>query len=558
MMLARTCSPRASLVGWVAFVLALLLLTASRLNNGSSAVFSRLAHDWKKSVLDKGGDSSQRPFVAGEPHDATSPPETPERQGSKFCARDLELLRSGLDLTLTENIVYTRRCVKPLRGKTDRDAVANISSPLFSDTAVINLAADCSAVETPPCEPLTLHVPPAYPDGEYRHLLFGVASTYQRLKDAIPVFAHWLSGTGAQLIAVVSDADDLGSGGSATRLAALEEEYRSWDMLVRIVPPKLKERLPHKDDDEKEKAKTGGPAPVEQLHFMLIRDMLEVATSETQWLGVIDDDTFFPSLYPLARELQRHDHTRPAWLGALADNFVSIKIWGIMAFGGAGTFLSVPLARELEPQLEECVRESTVRTGDGLLRDCVYGRTTTKLTLVPGLLQHDIRGDPSGLFESGGRPLPGPMLSLHHWKSWYKAPVDRMAAVARLCGECFLQRWRFADDALLANGYSVSVYRPPGLLDALDLDRVEATFAGADRPDDRRFDFFYGPFRRRLGPDQKKSYRLEAVAGGPPWGGGRGADGSGPLRQVYVHRARRDREGDDAIMDEVIELVWEV
>ncbi|KXX79147.1 hypothetical protein MMYC01_204181 [Madurella mycetomatis] len=456
--------------------------------------------------------------------------------------QELDYLRQP-ELRFTKTIRYTRRCIKPVHGEVDRDAVTNITDPLITGMATLDLTADCSAIKLPRCEPLTLHVPPAYPKQQYGHLLFGVASRYERIQASLPVFAHWLAGTGAHLVVVAADADQPYN--SHLNLTALEEAYCEAGIQASIIPPSLKTGLPRNGSEHLPKD-DGRPAPVEQLHFMLIRDMLEAATEETQWLGVLDDDTFFPALYPLGRELARHDHTRPAWLGALADNFFSVRIWGFMAYGGAGVFLSVPLARQLEPRLEECITTTSVPGGDGMLRDCVYAHTTTKLTLVDGLYQHDFRGDASGFFESGRR-----VLSLHHWKSWYRAPVAAMASITRVCGDCFLQRFRFGRDTLLANGYSITQYSPAARLDSIDLSRVEGTWQYAD---DDKFDFVYGPFREALGPEAKKSWRLMSTVEGPRDGGQDGA-GGGAMRQVYVYRARRDLEENP--VDEVIELVWE-
>lgn len=541
-MLAHQCSARAYLVILVALVLAIFLLTSHRLHNGSPAAFSHATEDGRNTA---GGNqqNTQRPPASDtqQPSSADtelSPTDSAfeiEGSGDAACDRDLKFLRSR-ELGLTENIIYTRRCVKPVHGDVDREVVANITSPLISGTTTLNLKADCSKLTPPPCEPLTLQVPPAYPpaDGQYSHLIFGVASTFERLEDSLAVFAHWLAGTGAQLVAVVSDAD---APDSNFDIAELEQAYHDYNISATIIAPALKQSLPRLDTPDD--AKLSSPAAVEQLHFLLIRDMLAIATPETRWLGVLDDDTFFPALHPLDLALRQHDHTRPRWLGAIADNWISMKVWGYMAFGGAGTFLSVPLAKRLDPHLEACIRETTVPSGDGMLKDCVYAHSTTKLTIVEGLYQHDIRGDPAGFFESGRKAL-----SIHHWKSWYSAPVDRMAAVAEVCGDCFLQRWRFGRDTLLANGYSISVYRDG--VDRLDLDRVEGTF---DDPDDK-FDFVYAPFRPRLNDEEKKSYRLVGVDGG--------TDKGDRFHQVYVHRAPRDGAKGTKTVDEVVELIWEL
>ncbi|KAL2133102.1 hypothetical protein VTI74DRAFT_2933 [Chaetomium olivicolor] len=525
-MLAHQCSPRASLLLLVALLLSIFVLTANRLHHGSPAPVGENRPD----AAGKDG-QKQTPEKAKKP--AYNYPPILETD-SDFCKQDLKFLRHK-DLELTENILYTRRCVKPVRtGDIDRDVVANITDPLITGLTHIDLRSKCAAIIPPPCEPLHLPVPSAYPHERYPHLLFGIASTYERIKDSLPVFAHWLANTGAQLVAVVSDADD---SKLDLDLSALEAAYRRAGMLATITAPKIKQGLPRKDTPPKTKPES--PAPVEQLHFLLIRDMLELATPQTQWLGVLDDDTFFPALYPLAQELRRHDHKRPRWLGQLADNWISNKLWGYMAYGGAGVFLSMPLARQLEPHLEECVTETTIVSGDGMLKECVYAHTTTKLTLVDGLWQHDIKGDPSGFFESGRKTL-----SIHHWKSWYHAPVDKMAGIAAHCGDCFLQRWRFGDDTLFTNGYSIGVYRDG--LDGLDLERVEGTFDEVDE----RYDFIYQPFRPRLGPDEKKSYRLVSVDNGV-------VRGEGKFRQAYVYRAPETEEGGPKAMDEVVELVWE-
>jgi len=536
MMLAHQCSARAYLGILVGVVLTVFLLTANRLHSGSPAALTHLTESWTNKPHDN-QQVAQSPGSSRIP-DATSGNDAPSPNADKtFCDQELGYLRRR-DLDLTDNVIYTRRCIKPDYGNVDRDVVANVTSPLISGSTTLNLKGDCSKLTPPPCETLTLQVPPAYPQAQdqYGHLLFGVATTYDRLNDSLTVFSSWLSGTGAQLVAVIADADNLSS---KSNLRKLETQFRNAGINATLIPPKLKTSLPRLDTPPD--AKLGSPAAVEQLHFLLLRDMLELATPHTQWLGVLDDDTFFPALHPLSLTLRQHDHTRPAWLGALADNWVSNKVWGYMAYGGAGVFVSVPLAKQLNPHLEACIRETTIPSGDGLLKDCVYKYSTTKLTLVDHLYQHDIQGDASGFFESGRKTL-----SIHHWKSWYHAPVDKMAAITGVCGDCFLQRWRFGKDTVLSNGYSIVQYKDG--LDKIDLGRMEATFEEADE----RFDFVYAPFRPKLTPEQKKSYRLVTVDGEAKRGG--------RFRQVYVHRAPRDggKKKRAEVFDEVVELVWEM
>lgn len=434
------------------------------------------------------------------------------------CTPEIEFLRRP-QLGLSDNIVYSRRCVKAApEPHHDRYSVANISRPLITHTTSVDLAS-CSHAEFIPCDHLTLQVPSAYPQKTYDHIVFGVASNYNRLNDSLAPFAHWLAGTSAHLVGVVSDAEDPTQ---SFDLSALEDAYKARGISATFLAPIVKKKKP--EDPE---------IAVEIHHFMLIRNLLNATTAKTKWIGILDDDTFFPSLYPLDEQLETYDHTKSLWLGALSDSFGSVKAWGYMAFGGAGVFISQPLAKELDPHLEDCISEASTITGDGLLRDCIYTRTRTKLTLVPGLYQHDTHGDMSGFFESGVRPL-----SVHHWKSWYKVPMPQMAAITRLCGDCFLARHRFSEDTLLANGYSITHY--PDGLDKIDLDKMEGTWRNPARPD---FDFSFPPLRNRLSPAQKKSYRLADVE----------VTAKGAFRQIYVYRGNVEKDEPD----EVVELLWE-
>lgn len=446
------------------------------------------------------------------------------------CAPEFDYLRNNTDLGLSDNISWSRRCIKPIAGPSDRAAVQNITGPLISHPTKVNLQT-CAHDELPPCEELSLTVSGPYPKKQYEHIIFGVASEYKRLMDSIPSTAHWLAGTGATLIGVVVDAK--GDDGKA-KLKNLEDAYHEANVKATFISPVMTKYLPPQGSNPEENQDKD--VPTEHHHFMLIRDLLGYSTSQTTWLGILDDDTFFPSLYPVDEELNKYDHNQPQWLGALSEDWGHIKIWGLMAFGGAGVFISVPLAHELDPHLEDCIVEALSQTGDGILRDCVYFKTQTKLTAIPRFFQHDFIRDASGFYESGINPL-----SLHHWKSWYQEPIPAQAAIAAVCGECYLQRWRFADDTLFANGYSISVYAD-GLKD-LDLTKYEGTWdSPAHELNGHEYDYSFGPLRPRLGADKKKSYKLKAAE----------KTAAGGLRQVYVFKGDREQ-----ILDEVVELIWE-
>ncbi|KUI58169.1 hypothetical protein VP1G_05484 [Cytospora mali] len=439
------------------------------------------------------------------------------------CAPELDYLKLT---SLTNHIKHTRRCVKPLFSDiVDRNEVTDTKLSLITRTQSLLLSEPCTIdVDSIPCDPLELPVPPPYPknQGQYTHLIFGVATTYARLRDSRPTFAHWLSNSGATLVGLVAEQYmEL----FPLDLVALKEEYKADGIDLTIV---MQHGLLH---------------TTEQSHVMVIRDMLiqvQSTSTETHWFGILDDDTFFPSLYALSATLSQYDHTRPQYLGQTTESAHILPIGILGGFGGAGIFLSLPLVEQIEPHLDSCLVEYPNRGGDMQIMSCIYEHSTAKLKMVDGLYQMDLVGDVSGFYEAGRQ-----ILSLHHWKSWHWLPVDRMAAVTRLCGDCFLQRFSFLGDdryalTVLNNGYSINFYEV-GIGELPDLSRTEQTWdawLGVDAWGD--YQWRLGPLRPKVEKD-KKSYYLETAV----------QNDDGGLTQVYVHR----ENGQD---DEVIELVWQI
>ncbi|KHN96005.1 uncharacterized protein MAM_06110 [Metarhizium album ARSEF 1941] len=436
---------------------------------------------------------------------------------SKPCRPDLDHLRRS-SYELTQQIVYHKRCLRGLRSdETARHVVSDVAQPLIEPGGggVLQLNHGCrgAAPDDEPCDAVPVHVPPPYPRRDYSEFLFGVASSSERLVDSIAHFAHWLGDTDARLLAIVVDARF-----SDAQMRRLTAQYRQAGIRFIGVRP------------------ANASIGVNEQHFAAVCDLARHADAATRWAVIIDDDTFFPSLWPVAQALGRHDAAVPAYVGGLSESSHAVSFHGRMAYGGGGIFLSLPLLRLLEPQVDACLRESSVREGDGMLRYCVEHKTAVNFTQVRGLHQLDLAGDLSGFYESGRMPL-----SLHHWKTWHRAPVDKMSAAVRFCGSCLLQRWRFARDTVLSNGYSIAVY--PGGTAGLALHRTEATWD----PRDDDWEWSLGPLRERVPAAGKKSYRLlDAEVVGPS------------LRQLYVHRAS------DAVpgaphdpRDEVVELWWD-
>ncbi|PNP45379.1 hypothetical protein THARTR1_10930 [Trichoderma harzianum] len=440
----------------------------------------------------------------------------------KPCSSELDYLRRQ-EYGLTRNIIFRKRCFRGVYSSdaNARDSVSEVDSPLLGSRAdVLDLDDQCKRIspsdspdQVASCEPITLQVSEPFPVADLSKVIFGVATTLSRLQDSVSQFSHWMSGTGALFLAIVVDEsvtdDDLDS---------LESMYDSHDMSLTAIRP------------------WNCSFDVNEQHFAIIRDLVDYSTHDTQWAVIIDDDTFFPSSYSIIQLLANYDPTVPTYIGGLTESPGAVEYFGVMAYGGAGVFMSMPLMQKLDSHVEDCLAESLTREGDGLLSNCIHNYTQTDLTAIPGLYQLDMRGDLSGFYESGVFPL-----SLHHWKSWHQAPVDKMAKIADFCGECFLQRWRFDGDTVLANGYSISVYQD-GISQA-DMDLIEGTWEEA-----MDYEGTMGKMRDKTEEGKKKSYRLIDAE-----------EVDGNLRQVFLHHgvSDLDHDGEEEAIDEVVEIWWE-
>jgi hypothetical protein len=243
----------------------------------------------------------------------------------------------------------------------------DITEPLIVGETIIDIHNPGELAKTiPECVPLNLPVGTPYPaTKQFPNLIFGMATTYVRLRESVASIGHWCSIKGSRLIVIVSDWNAV----SSEDVTNLQSEYRDRGILASFFAPFERSYS------------------TSQSHFMVLTRMVEASTSETQWFGLLDDDTFFPHLAPLSDALSALDHTKDMYVGALAEDFGSVRNFGIMAYGGAGAYLSVHLARKLGAldQAMECIRESPPELGDIILRNCVYRHSKARLTILPGL-----------------------------------------------------------------------------------------------------------------------------------------------------------------------------
>ncbi|KAL8944411.1 MAG: hypothetical protein Q9216_000462 [Gyalolechia sp. 2 TL-2023] len=454
-----------------------------------------------------------------------------------FSAKHIEPCPDNLDwllpLQLTYPIKYARRdiLVNPATG-VERLPVTKHDGTLFPDFQSVDLTDD-GKVQLRNCrDPLTLRVPEAAKSRvDASHIIFGISTTLTRLDESIPSMLRWLPNTQAKLFVIVIEDDDVPDESEdrfhpadSKAMSDLQSRMRNLGLDVTIVNPLSTHHW------------------FSQRYFSLVRVMWEHRQPTTKWISLIDDDTFFPSMPSLVDRLSDFDTSKQYYVGALSEDWWSVSRYGLMAFGGAGVFVSIALAEIVNSKYQDCQERSHTSAGDIRLRECVSWHTSTKLTNILDLHQMDVHKDLSGIYESGRLPL-----SLHHWKAGGPDgkgyPLHTMHLVTDICGDCFLQRWQFGSDMLLVNGFSIATY-PKGGVKQLDLTKMEETW---DHPsvvegsvNVNGVDHSLGPTRPKLDLEQEKiQYRLlDSTA----------VDGA--VRQIYF------RKGADGGQDTVLELLW--
>ncbi|PYI15729.1 hypothetical protein BO99DRAFT_405596 [Aspergillus violaceofuscus CBS 115571] len=417
------------------------------------------------------------------------------------CYVDLDLLRQYSPTSSSVEYARVEIAVDQSDNFTGYTDTLNAKFPKFQ---TVSLEGDAQRQDLPAerCTPaVTIQGPRPRPRPDASHLVFGVATSMDRLLESLDAFAHWAGGTNARILAVVDSA------GSAKKEALARAEALGIRLVIR--EKAVEERL--------------------DRWFYLVRYLYELRDDNTQWTVLIDDDTFFPSMERLVDRLATYDPTQPHYVGSMTEDLHQLYSGGLMAYGGAGIFLSLPLVQQLQPFFDECYVFKS--GGDRMLSQCIYAHTNTKLTWEKGLFQVDLRGDASGFYEAG-REQP---LSVHHWKSWFQADMVALSKVASIAGdEALLHRWLLPGDWYLVNGFSVIQYATISD-DPLPMEQTwdDSKYTGPDP-----FTFSLGPLRRK--DANKISYRLQTAVAERE-----------QVRQIYTRQVEPERL-------EVLEVVWAV
>jgi hypothetical protein len=457
------------------------------------------------------------------------------------CDYDMDRLRKWQQLyNLEETLEYTKRYVQTSRQDIPRKSVTGLGQNFLVDAVKVVDVNKQYQAETCP-EPLVAPVTksPFPSNADASDFMFGVSTTYKRFVDLrtspINEWSYWLTdgngnSNGGKLVLLLLNATEPELEDAYTKLAAVGidvDVYQADASLIMAV-----------------------------RYLALAPKLYEHPERKTKkWLVICDDDTFFPSFHAIADKFAEYDHEKPMYVGTFSEDVNNIQRHGSQAFGGAGVFLSVPMAKIITEKYPSCKTEDKIMQantgwgpqGDILLRKCIYENSEVRLTLLNDLWQLDLFGDPSGFYESGIKPL-----SLHHYRGgiWHVAHPWHYTKVASVCGEdCTLQRFQTADDFVIANGFSVAYY-PRGI--DFDLGQFEATFRPA--PDNKgwNLDFMMGPQRQSLHKTGRKiSWDLQEAT----------VNEDGSVSQVYVckHDDFRWKNPDGTPMnsrDGIIELVW--
>ena len=448
------------------------------------------------------------------------------------CNGKLDWL-TGLNLTYPIRYAHRDIVLNPVPDL-ERTSITTTDGPLFPKFQDIDLTEGSTVVVEHCRKPITLDVRKSTKGpSNASHIIFGISTTLQRLDESIPQLLRWLPNTQAKLMVIVIEKEQVGEAdgmehadaiaADPKQMEALESKMHNLGMDVELVHP------------------FGLQDMFSEKYFSLIKIMYGKRTNKTQWISLLDDDTFFPSMPALLSMLAKYDAHEQYYIGGLSENWWSVTHYGMMAFGGAGVFLSIALAEILNENYDHCIETSYANAGDIRIMECIYVVTETKLTNERDLHQVDIHGDLSGLYESGRMPL-----SLHHWKPGPTGgdgyPLPQMSLISDLCGDCFLQRWQIGDDTILSNGYSVAVY-PKGILKKINLNEMEETWGptpAVEGSNNRGVDHSLAPIREKVTLEREKfQYRLVDSAS---------VDGG--VRQAYLHTGL---EGD---LDSVFELFW--
>ena len=280
------------------------------------------------------------------------------------------------DLDLNFPIKYARRdvIVKP-SPHLNRTSLTKIEASLLPEVQVVD-PANFPDWELEQCSPpLTLEVP-AFPRQPVSaaHIFFGISTHINRIDGSIPHLQRSLAHTNARLIILAIEDGEFTP--RRKEMAALEARMHEVGIDATVV---------------------GAPkgSTMQARYFSLVKILYGKRDSATQWISLLDDDTFLPSMHSLVDTLSTYDSSKEWYLGSLSEDWWSVMVYGMMSFGGGGTFLSLPMAARINDNHETCEKETNANQGDIRIFECItrqqqnfsqYSDSTKQISAVTSLV----------------------------------------------------------------------------------------------------------------------------------------------------------------------------
>ncbi|TDZ22823.1 hypothetical protein Cob_v004168 [Colletotrichum orbiculare MAFF 240422] len=351
---------------------------------------------------------------------------------------------------LTRNISLFSQPIRAVAQASKRNSMTNIQQ-VFADGDFVNVGWDGDGLPLNQAGARSLPVVESPKPGDIQasDLLFGVATTFNRLTYAnnslVRDWQRWLT-------------DGHGSSNGATIVISLYNTTirEAWDLHDKFGDAGVDATVLLLDE---------GFDPISR-YFEVMDILLELnkALAEDgqskKYFGIIDDDTFFPTPGQLLARLSDFDSSSPYYIGLPSERADwTVEDDAAITHGGGAIFLTAPAAARISglPCISPGNRPLTNTTHwDSVLHECVTNHTDMPLHVLSSFYspRDALYNQQAPVYDLGISPL-----TMRHYESRHHFNPSRAHLVTSVCGEaCFLQRFRFADDWVLVNGYSLTHY----------------------------------------------------------------------------------------------------
>lgn len=317
------------------------------------------------------------------------------------------------------------------------------------------------------------------------------------------------------------------------------------------------------------------PMSTARRYFELVRIMkmmsVQLASNGRmrKWYGLLDDDVFLPGLSYLQDRLYAYNSNDELYIGLPSERADwEEEAAAVTTYGGGAVFLSHPAVMRISDlpclgktdENNNAAESFRAKTWDALLQSCVMEHTDLTMRVLPSFYSPGDTNSQADSYEMGVQPLV-----LHRYEDRHQLNPSMAHLVTNVCGEaCFLQRYRFRDDWILVNGYSITEY-PDGLT-LKDTSSSQFRLSGAALSDrkkkQKKRQERLSPLSRVLVDEGAAAVERTALT----WKGGRNVwrlldsaiGKSGAVWQAYIKKGGvHDGNADGDWRDSVIVLIWE-